>query len=69
MTHAAFGDYWRLPPKLTFAGVKPSEKPAAWLGEHSRSLLNELGYEDDIVQKLIADEVVFAWSPAESDAQ
>jgi crotonobetainyl-CoA:carnitine CoA-transferase CaiB-like acyl-CoA transferase len=60
--HPAFGDYWRLPPKLTWASTVPGAAPAAALGEHSLDLLAELGYSDDAIATLVADGVVGTWS-------
>jgi crotonobetainyl-CoA:carnitine CoA-transferase CaiB-like acyl-CoA transferase len=61
MTHPAFGDYWRRPPGIRFSGcepVRPSGAPS--LGEHTRSVLAELGFTDDEAQDLIAGGAVKA---------
>ncbi|HLS85645.1 MAG TPA: CoA transferase [Burkholderiales bacterium] len=34
-------------------------RPAPWLGQHSAEVLRELGYEDDAIERLFADKVVY----------
>ena len=54
MTHPAFGDYWRRAPTIRFSAcepVRPSGAPS--LGEHTLSVLADLGYSDDECRELI----------------
>jgi crotonobetainyl-CoA:carnitine CoA-transferase CaiB-like acyl-CoA transferase len=52
--HPAYPPYWRLPPKVTFSGSEPRLGAAAACGEHSRSILRELGRSDEEIDALIA---------------
>jgi crotonobetainyl-CoA:carnitine CoA-transferase CaiB-like acyl-CoA transferase len=56
-----FGDYWRPPVKIDFETLTPRLAPAAAIGEHSRSLLAELGYPPGEVQQLVDAGAVGVW--------
>jgi crotonobetainyl-CoA:carnitine CoA-transferase CaiB-like acyl-CoA transferase len=54
MTHPAFGDYWRRAPTIRFSScepVRPSGAPS--LGEHTLSVLADLGYSEEECRELI----------------
>jgi crotonobetainyl-CoA:carnitine CoA-transferase CaiB-like acyl-CoA transferase len=52
--HPAFGDYWRIGPKVEFAGSPPVLRPPCAAGEHSCDLLSELGFDQREIDRLIA---------------
>jgi crotonobetainyl-CoA:carnitine CoA-transferase CaiB-like acyl-CoA transferase len=54
VSHWLFGDYWRLPPKLSWSGSAPVQGSACAPGEHSSALLLELGfaaYDLDVMRR------------------
>jgi crotonobetainyl-CoA:carnitine CoA-transferase CaiB-like acyl-CoA transferase len=51
--HDSFGSYWRSPAKIDFSEAKPCLRPAAGVGEHTRSVLRELGYDDNRIDRLV----------------
>jgi crotonobetainyl-CoA:carnitine CoA-transferase CaiB-like acyl-CoA transferase len=58
-THPALGGtYWRYAPVLQFSDTSSVALPFCELGEHSRGLLTQHGYDDDHVARLAADGVV-----------
>jgi crotonobetainyl-CoA:carnitine CoA-transferase CaiB-like acyl-CoA transferase len=52
------GRYWRYAPVLQFSDTPSVALPFCELGEHTRALLSELGYDDSEVERLVADGVV-----------
>jgi crotonobetainyl-CoA:carnitine CoA-transferase CaiB-like acyl-CoA transferase len=52
--HPAFGEYWRIGPKVEFAGSPPVLRPPCAAGEHSCDLLSELGFDQQGIDRLIA---------------
>jgi crotonobetainyl-CoA:carnitine CoA-transferase CaiB-like acyl-CoA transferase len=52
--HESFGSYWRSPPKIGFSGARSCLGPAADVGEHTRSVLRELGRDDSEIDRLVA---------------
>ncbi|MEX2626758.1 MAG: CoA transferase, partial [Ilumatobacteraceae bacterium] len=58
VTHSLFGDYWRLPPKLTMSASEPVLGPACAPGEHSVAVLEELGLARAAIAALIEADVV-----------
>jgi crotonobetainyl-CoA:carnitine CoA-transferase CaiB-like acyl-CoA transferase len=59
-THRQFGDYWRPPAKVHVGDLPHRLGPAAAVGEHSRALLDELGYGDAEIERLLQAGVVGA---------
>jgi crotonobetainyl-CoA:carnitine CoA-transferase CaiB-like acyl-CoA transferase len=59
--HPVFGPFWRAPPKVRFSESVPRIVPPCALGEHTRTVLHELGYADDAVDDLIARGVAVEW--------
>jgi crotonobetainyl-CoA:carnitine CoA-transferase CaiB-like acyl-CoA transferase len=59
-SHAEFGDYWRMPPKIDFSTLASRKGPTCSVGEHTRPILKELEYTHAEVEQLIADGVVAA---------
>ena len=55
--HPMFGKYWRLGVKLSFQGSKPYLGDACSAGEQSIKILQEIGYSDSQIQKLILERV------------
>jgi crotonobetainyl-CoA:carnitine CoA-transferase CaiB-like acyl-CoA transferase len=54
MTHPAFGDYWRRQPPVRFSGCEPVHPIGApSVGEHTRAVLDELGFSAEEVEELI----------------
>jgi crotonobetainyl-CoA:carnitine CoA-transferase CaiB-like acyl-CoA transferase len=58
--HPSIGTYWRYAPVLTLSDT-PSRAPAFCdLGEHTRALLAETGYDGDEIERL-HDHGVVGW--------
>jgi crotonobetainyl-CoA:carnitine CoA-transferase CaiB-like acyl-CoA transferase len=56
--HPSLGNYWRYAPVLQFSDTPSRALPFCELGEASRALLSELGYDDDAIALLHTDGVV-----------
>jgi crotonobetainyl-CoA:carnitine CoA-transferase CaiB-like acyl-CoA transferase len=57
--HASFGGvYWRHAPLLRFSRTPGEARPYCDLGEHTRTILHELGYDKDEMVRLKEDNVV-----------
>jgi crotonobetainyl-CoA:carnitine CoA-transferase CaiB-like acyl-CoA transferase len=64
--HPSFGGtYWRYAPVIQLSDTPSLAPPFCELGEHTRSILGELGYDDDEMGRLKDDNVV-TW-PAEEE--
>jgi len=57
MDHPAFGPYWRLEPKIDLSRSSPQLRPACALGEQSREVLGELGFDQPAIDEMIATAV------------
>jgi crotonobetainyl-CoA:carnitine CoA-transferase CaiB-like acyl-CoA transferase len=57
--HASFGSYWRLPAKVRFSESGNRLARASAVGEHTRAILEELGYTTAERAALEANHVVF----------
>jgi crotonobetainyl-CoA:carnitine CoA-transferase CaiB-like acyl-CoA transferase len=56
--HPSFGPYWRYAPVLQFSETPSRALPFAELGEHTRPILRDLGYDDSEIDRLLAEDVV-----------
>ncbi|HUJ64205.1 MAG TPA: CoA transferase, partial [Acidimicrobiales bacterium] len=65
--HPLFGRHWRPPAKVGFERYPARLAPACAAGEHSRSILAELGYDREAIDRLAATGVTQEWRPPESD--
>jgi crotonobetainyl-CoA:carnitine CoA-transferase CaiB-like acyl-CoA transferase len=52
--HPAFGPFWRAPVKVEMSGSAPRVDPVCGLGQHSCAILEELGYDGDAIDDLVA---------------
>jgi crotonobetainyl-CoA:carnitine CoA-transferase CaiB-like acyl-CoA transferase len=52
--HPVFGPFWRAPVKVEMSEQSPRLDPVCGLGEHSRAILEELGYDGDAIDDLVA---------------
>ena len=65
--HPSFGgSYWRYAPVIAFSDTPSLAPPYCDFGEHTRSILRELGYDDDDVNRLRDDKVI---GVAENEAE
>ena len=56
--HPSIGTYWRYAPVITLSDT-PSRAPSfCELGEHTRAILTEMGYDGDEIDQLHDDGVV-----------
>ena len=58
-----YGDYWRHGSPVQFSAQTLTLGPWEPVGGHSRTILSELGYSDEEIDKLVEDGVIEAWSP------
>ena len=66
--HPSFGGrYWRHAPMVSFSATPGTARPYCELGEHTRALLQELGYDQDQMTEL-HDGGVVGWPTAQTDA-
>jgi crotonobetainyl-CoA:carnitine CoA-transferase CaiB-like acyl-CoA transferase len=66
--HESFGGrYWRHAPLITFSATPGEAGPHCELGQHTRSILDELGYDADAIAALREADVV-AWPDAADEA-
>ena len=56
--HPAFGPFWRAPVKVEMSDYPPRLDRACALGEHTRPILEELGYTGRAIDQLVADGIV-----------
>ena len=66
-SHPAFGDYWRPPVRVGFERLRPRLGPAAAAGEHTRSILAELGRSPAQVDALLASGAAEEWPGVGAD--
>ena len=57
-SHQSVGDYFRLRPRIRFDGVEPKLSPTCSLGEHTASILAEIGYSPDQCNRLATERVI-----------
>jgi crotonobetainyl-CoA:carnitine CoA-transferase CaiB-like acyl-CoA transferase len=64
--HPVFGPFWRAPVKIEMSENPPRLAPVCGLGEHSRAILEELGYDRDAIEvfrsQLLADPALVGWN-------
>jgi crotonobetainyl-CoA:carnitine CoA-transferase CaiB-like acyl-CoA transferase len=68
-SHPAFGDYWRPPVRVGFERLRPRLGPAAAAGEHTRTILAELGRSPAEIDALLACGAAAEWAPVTSAAK
>jgi crotonobetainyl-CoA:carnitine CoA-transferase CaiB-like acyl-CoA transferase len=56
--HPSFGTYWRYSPVIQFSDTPGQARPYCEMGEHTRRILGELGYDDEEMSRLRDDKVV-----------
>jgi crotonobetainyl-CoA:carnitine CoA-transferase CaiB-like acyl-CoA transferase len=56
--HPSFGTYWRYSPVLQLSDTPGLARPYCEMGEHTRQILAELGYDHDEISRLRDDKVV-----------
>ena len=61
VVHPSFGRHRRLAPLATLSLTPGKARPACLFGQHTESLLRELGYEDEAIEKLEADGVIICF--------
>ena len=64
--HPSLGDYQRYGAAVTFSECENRLGPTVYVGEHTRELLQELGYGDSAIEDL-KDRKVVTWSTREAD--
>jgi crotonobetainyl-CoA:carnitine CoA-transferase CaiB-like acyl-CoA transferase len=67
-SHPLFGEFWRPPVRVDFLDAVPRLDPASAAGEHTRTVLAELGRDRANVERLVAAGVVETWTPPVSRA-
>jgi crotonobetainyl-CoA:carnitine CoA-transferase CaiB-like acyl-CoA transferase len=60
------GTYWRPTPAIGLSRTPGHIGPTRDVGEHTRPILRELGYDDDAIAELEADGVV-TWPASQDD--
>jgi len=58
--HPDYGPYWRLDPRVSFSRHEADRRPAAGLGEHTWSVLTELGCSDEEIQAIVGDGAAYS---------
>lgn len=58
--HSSFGPYWRYAPVIQFSETPGQARPYCEMGEHTRRILAELGYDNEEINRLCDDKVVVA---------
>jgi crotonobetainyl-CoA:carnitine CoA-transferase CaiB-like acyl-CoA transferase len=56
--HPVFGQIWRAGPALRFSETPSRVAPSCLNGQHTQTILRQLGYDDDAIAKLKADAVI-----------
>lgn len=62
-SHPEYGDYWKLPAKFAIDGARPTLGDAPRCGEHTVSILSELGYRREQIAALVQQGAVAAAEP------
>jgi crotonobetainyl-CoA:carnitine CoA-transferase CaiB-like acyl-CoA transferase len=62
-SHPAFGDYWRSRSVIDFSEMSTSLGPACSVGEHTESIMAELGYSTEVIDSLQAEGVIGSGRP------
>jgi crotonobetainyl-CoA:carnitine CoA-transferase CaiB-like acyl-CoA transferase len=58
LDHEYYGPLWHLPPKVRFSDTSTELLPPPGLGEHTRAILADLGYDQDAISTMVDREVV-----------
>jgi crotonobetainyl-CoA:carnitine CoA-transferase CaiB-like acyl-CoA transferase len=56
--HPVFGPIWRAGPALRFSETPARVASSCLNGQHTQTILRELGYDDDTIAKLKADAII-----------
>jgi crotonobetainyl-CoA:carnitine CoA-transferase CaiB-like acyl-CoA transferase len=59
--HPSLGTYWRYSPVLQFSDTPSRALAFCELGEHTRSILTEFGYQESEIARLIDDGIISCW--------
>jgi crotonobetainyl-CoA:carnitine CoA-transferase CaiB-like acyl-CoA transferase len=51
--HETYANYWRMPGRVTLSAAPPRLGPAPRVGEHTRAILRELGFEEGEVDDMV----------------
>ena len=57
-SHPSVGDYFRLRSRVRFDGVAPNLAPPCALGEHTASILAEIGYSPARCEQLANERAI-----------
>ena len=66
--HPSTGPYWRYGPTVGLSKTPGVAGPVIYIGEHTREILSELGYDDDAIAQMEAAKVAVRTGPGEAEA-
>ncbi len=66
--HPSTGPYWRYGPTVTLSRSPSAPGPMIYIGEHTRALLSELGYDENAIAEMEAANVAVQTGPEDAAA-